>query len=304
MARDIVVSSNFLFDTLSGRGYFEIIQSKNNSQLLYNIRTKLGFGCVTSFERNGKEYIRYSTSKREYIILLIHLFNGNLVLEKRQKQFNLLLTQLNAAWGLNIPLKAFNCDVSLNNPWFSGFCDADAGFFINKKTGFRADKKPNGEGYYYKFLTKFYITQDGELRFLKKIQVFFKNSQTKLGKLTNGVTTKMYNRVEITASESIELVLNYFSKFPLRGCKKIDCLRLARVYGYKKRHVVLSDKAAKRLVRLLHSLEEPTTNMTLNEFADAFSQEEETIFKELPLNQRNPLTSIFNPNYIPKNKKK
>ena len=55
----------------------------------------------------------------------------------------------------------------------NGFCDADAGFFINKKTEFRVGKKPKGDGYYYKFVTKFYITQDGEVDFLKKVQFLF-----------------------------------------------------------------------------------------------------------------------------------
>ena len=288
MTRDIVVGTRFLFDSLTGRGVFELVQSISNAQLLYKIRKKLGFGCITTFERDGKEYIRYMTTKREYIILLVHLFNGNLVLKKRQQQFEQLHAQLTKAWGLNIPLKPFNCDVSLNNPWFSGFCDADAGFFINKKTEFRVGKRPSNDGYYYKFVTKFYITQDGEISLLKKIQVLFNCSENKLGKITNGKTKKIYNRLEINALESIELVLNYFSKYPLRGCRKIDCLRLARVLGYKKRHVVLSDKAAKRLVRLLDSLEEPSMAMPVNTFVNAFSPEEEKIFNELPLNQRNP----------------
>ena len=71
----------------------------------------------------------------------------------------------------------------------------------------------------------------------------------------------------------------------------MSSLLSARVYGYKLRHVTLTERAAKRLARLIYSLEEPSG------FSQPFLAEEEEIFSNLPLNQRNP-------NYVSRKKTK
>jgi hypothetical protein len=46
--------------------------------LLYNIRTRLGFGKVTIYHQNGVKYGRYHVQSRKLFPLAM-LFNGNLV---------------------------------------------------------------------------------------------------------------------------------------------------------------------------------------------------------------------------------
>jgi hypothetical protein len=61
---------------------FFIITQKE-VQVLRMLRSKIGFGKVTS---HG-EYFRYIVAKSEYIDKLIHIFNGNLILNKTKKRF-------------------------------------------------------------------------------------------------------------------------------------------------------------------------------------------------------------------------
>lgn len=244
----------------SVRGEFQINQSITNIKLLKRIRTKLGFGYINEFEQNGFKYCSWRTSKKENIIKLIYLLNGNLILSKRQDQFEKWFLILKKAWGLKINLKSSNLIVSLNNAWFSGFCDADAGFFTNLLTNFRGSMKKD-KTYYINFLTHFYITQKDELPFLDKIRTLVKAKST-ISQITNGHTKTLYNQLDVHSAESTQILINYFSTFPLKGCRQIDCLRWARVHGYRSARQghprpPLSEKSALKLVNLILSIKEP-----------------------------------------------
>jgi hypothetical protein len=300
--RDTEVGSKFKFE--NKRAEIEITQHIDNIKLLHYIRTKLGFGRVCIFEKNGNKYCRWCTSRQDHILKLIYLFNGNFVLKKRREKLSELLNQINQVWNLNIPCKNLNpkdhgtgsniTKVSLQNAWLSGFSEADAGFFTNVKTNFKGSPRPAG-GHYVKFTTKFYITQLDEEDVLLHIRNLF-SATTKISKITNGYTKVRYNRLEIHDASCISLLLQYFSKYPLKDTRNIDLLRLARVHGYKNMHRVVTEKAATKLARLLSNLQEPFSNPTppdvqlsstnLEDFSSDFSNEEKTIFMDLPLNQR------------------
>lgn len=279
------ISTRFRFDSVTKRGEFEITQHIDNIKLLKLIRTKLGFGRIYSFEKEGRKYCRWYTSEKKNIIRLISILNGNLVLEKRRLQFKQWHTFLTTEWNLNIPLKTCNCNVSLQNGWLAGFSDADAGFYTNVGNKFKGNRKPNGE-FYIKFSTKFYITQKGEENVLLDIRNLV-GATNQLTTITNGTSSTQYNRLEISQENCIEILTNYFTKFPLKGVRKIDCLRWARVYAYKTRHVATTERAAEKLARLVLALQEPSTDLALNTFAHNFSDEENEIFSSLPLSQRN-----------------
>jgi len=229
------------------RLHFEIAQNANNIKLIKKIRTQLGFGRVQEFTKNGFHYCKFEVSTRENIIKLFHLLNGNLILEKRREQLATIHQAMVFYWGVNFPLKPCRNKVSLENAWLAGFTDADAGFFVNTKTEFRGSKRPaSRDGYYTRFLCKYYITQDGEKAFLIRLAAL--TGATKpLAKITNGKTKKLYNRLELTDPQHLEVLILYFSKYPLKGCKKIDALRWARVFGYKKQQRVLTEKARAKL---------------------------------------------------------
>lgn len=73
---------------------FEITQK--DVQLMYKIRTGLGFGKVTEIvKENNKIYWRYSVYDLKNLTRLIWLFNGNLITVKKQKQFQIWLAEFN-----------------------------------------------------------------------------------------------------------------------------------------------------------------------------------------------------------------
>ena len=77
--------------TVSGTRLFFIINQKEEG-ILHRIRTELGFGKVSHY----KTYSRFIVADRDNIERLIHLFNGNLVLNKTVRRFSLWVE----AWNL------------------------------------------------------------------------------------------------------------------------------------------------------------------------------------------------------------
>jgi hypothetical protein len=322
--RDANLGSRITFDTVTKRAGFEITQQISNIQLLHKIHKLLGFGRILEYEKNGKKYARFYTSKREHILRLVYLFNGNLVLTKRREQFTEWLNAINQGWQLNIPIKPFTGCVTLQNAWLSGFTDADGGFNTNSKNGFKGTKDQNGN-VRFRFTTKYYITQDGEIEVLTRIKELV-GATNKITAHTNGTTKKLYNRLEVTSSEATDVLIDYFKRFPLKGMRRIDCLRWARVHAYKMRYVVLNEGAAKTLAGLLKKLQDPgvlvtsvkrsslffseevffsqvffshkkkaeVTRTPLSEMAVDFSSDEKQLFNNLPLNRKSPSKSKKN----------
>nr|YP_009184708.1 putative LAGLIDADG homing endonuclease [Oogamochlamys gigantea]ALO62829.1 putative LAGLIDADG homing endonuclease [Oogamochlamys gigantea] len=278
--RDSNLRSGFSFNPVSKRADFEITQHIDNIKVLQFIRKSFGFGKVMTYDKDGKKYARFYTSKKEHILKLVLLLNGNIVSAKRREQFVEWLTGINQGWRLSIPLKPWTAKVSLQNAWLSGFTEADGGFSTNSQNNFKASKDQKGNTR-FRFTTKYYITQDGELCLLTEIQQLT-GATNKISQITNGHTKKLYNRLEITSIEATDVLIDYFNRFPLKGTRHIACLRWARVHFYKKRHVVLNAGAAKTLAGLLEKLQDPGEAILL-EAAASLSVAEEQVLSSLPL---------------------
>ena len=275
-----VVATSFRFKPVSQRGEFEITQSSENRPLLFKIRSNLGFGRVFDFEKEGRSYSRFYTSEQKNIIRLLFLLNGNLVLERRREQFKDWLLHLKTAWNLDIVHKESQSTVSLTDPWLSGFADADAGFYTNVKTNFCGDSRPSG-GHYVRFACKFYITQKGEKHVLEEIARLV-GANNKIYTLTNGKTVTQYYRVEIYKKECVEKLVQYFSSFPLKGIRRIDCLRWARVFAYKMQKRSSNLVGAEKLARLLENLQDPGEDILLKDYINAFTPEEWEVLESMP----------------------
>jgi hypothetical protein len=238
--------------THSGRGYIEIVQ--DDARLLHKIRSTLGFGTVTQFTKNDRVYWRYYTSKREHVLKFVALLNGNLILEKRRTQFTQWVTRLNLHWNMKNEIKCCNLTPSLENAWLAGFIEADGGFYTNAGNEFRRGKLPSGQQRYGFFL-KMYITQKGEKATLLAIRDLF-GATNKLSQVTNSHTAEKYNRIEIAKATCRDAIIDYFKRYPLLGKKNINLQRWVRVHGYQQRGVTLTEKSAKKLARLVNSLNE------------------------------------------------
>ena len=77
------------------------------------------------------------------ILLLLYIFNGNLVLFHRQKQLEEWINTLNNSENLNLALNPILMKPNLSDAWLSGFTDAEGCFNVSIKprlhtiTGYR-----------------------------------------------------------------------------------------------------------------------------------------------------------------------
>lgn len=217
------------------RLFFTLVQKE--VEVLEKIQSTLGFGNV---QKHGTCF-RYSVTDAEGIDRLIHLFNGNLVLNKFRKRFHSWLHARNEIRSSAEPIieKEHLPDIKfLSSGWLSGFTDAEGCFNLQKT------KNPNGSFY---ASCRFVLVQKDEHEVLKKI-----NKAIGHGYLCyyedNSVT-----RYFLIKSEGLDLLLDYFKKFPLRTNKNISKVRLEKMLNYKKtrKEVPWEGKVLKRVLKLL-----------------------------------------------------
>ena len=65
---------------------FKITQSSNDAQVLFYIKKELGFGSVTLQDKINKTH-HFRVRKKESILRLINIFNGNILTEHKNIQF-------------------------------------------------------------------------------------------------------------------------------------------------------------------------------------------------------------------------
>lgn len=120
---------------------FVITQATVDKQILEFIQEILGFGKVIP---QSTIISRYVTQNKKEIDILISIFNGNLVLPKRQEKFDTFVKGFNK-WVtkgriLLEPVVINNKPIlpSLNDAWFAGFTDGEGCFTcsIGEKKGF------------------------------------------------------------------------------------------------------------------------------------------------------------------------
>jgi len=120
---------------------FVITQATVDKQILEFIQEILGFGKVIP---QSAITSRYVTQNKKEIDIIVSLFNGNLVLPKRQETFYLFVKGFNK-WVtkgriLLEPVAIINRPIlpTLNDAWFAGFTDGEGCFTcsIGEKKGF------------------------------------------------------------------------------------------------------------------------------------------------------------------------
>nr|YP_009538400.1 putative LAGLIDADG homing endonuclease [Capsosiphon fulvescens]AWX64089.1 putative LAGLIDADG homing endonuclease [Capsosiphon fulvescens] len=233
------------------------IINQKDPKLMFKIKKKLGFGNVTNYEQDGQIYYRYSVSSLKNITRLMHLFNGNLILEKVNTRFQTWISQYNEQ-DFRSPITLLNQSpcLDLNSGWLSGFIDADGGFYARLKI--------DSMRLTWRLNMKFYITQKQEYKVLQVIKFLFSTDHQPLIINSSDVTKNIYNmkkdyyRLELTNAKHILNVINYLNIYPLQGNKNIIFKRWERIYGNK---IILKSiktnfhtKSFKRFKRLVDNL--------------------------------------------------
>jgi len=187
--------------------------TQKDPKVLYKIRKLLGFGVVRLCKDT---YYRYIVSKNENLVKLIHIFNGNLVLDKTNERYKEWLELYNskAETKINLKLKKESKLLSINSPWLTGFIDAEGCFdapLRNKRKTFRM---------------RFSIKQKGEKQIMSLLpHLFCKNKKT----------GHIYQKKDITiftmdSFVSLKYLNIYLSKYPLKSNKKIAYMKWLKLY--------------------------------------------------------------------------
>jgi len=201
-----------------GDGYLGIngdipvfVLTQKESKILYEIRDTLKFGYVKEFEG----FSRYIVREQSSVLLLFHLFNGNLHLLHRIGQ----LVAWEKLWNsknknVDNQLKAITklVQLSLNNSWFSGFVDAEGCFNV--------------------YVAK--NNKDVSLRFIvdqKEGALFFNGLKHILnyGSINNRKNNN--SRYAVSNLNSLGIIINYFNKFTLRTKKRLAFVKWVNIYN-------------------------------------------------------------------------
>lgn len=225
---------------------FEIIQK--DVQLMYKIRTGLGFGKVTEIVKEDNSiYWRYSVYDLKSLKRLIWLFNGNLITVKKQKQFQIWVAEFNKRYNVSILFSKTKPLICFTNAWLSGFFEGDAGFWVSSKD-IVIFNKDNFQSYNIKM--KFYLTQKQEKELLNQIKHLFQ-IPSNIYQITHGSSTDKYNRLETNNLKSHLLLIQYLTKYPFLGKRKILFDRWKRVLGYRTKKYPITKKSIIKLQRLI-----------------------------------------------------
>jgi hypothetical protein len=191
---------------------FKVTQSSIDAQILFYIKKELGFGSVRIQDKNNKtHYFRVRDQKG--ILKLIHIFNGNLLTERKNNQFKLWLEAFNKAYKMDIQFIQNDNNPTLNNAWLSGFSDSEGCFTISVVK--RSET-------YNQVHVRYILSQKGELELMTKIAALFDGKVSHL---------KSYNGYYMTVNLSkLHKVISYFNNYSLKTKKYIDYFNWLKAY--------------------------------------------------------------------------
>lgn len=200
------------FGIQENRPVFVINQAE--IEILQKIRAQLGFGVVYTYEQQGRIYARYLVKKKEGILCLIQLFNGNIYLQKVHDRFTLWVNKYNEmifdnSEKIEILPKRFPTELSLENAWLSGFFAAEGGFYAGLS-------QQNTKSKTFRLRLNAYVDQKNEFDIMLQIAFLFDVANV----TTRSVEKKTY-RVECTTKKSLKNVFLYFEKYNLHSKKHI-----------------------------------------------------------------------------------
>lgn len=200
---------------VNNTGYleFKVTQPSVDAQILFYIKKQLKFGLVSKQSKTSNTH-HFRVRNQKDILKIIHIFNGNLLTEKKKIQFRFWLTAFNKKYNKNIRYTQNNSDVTLSNAWLSGFSDAEGCFTASVIK--RSEK-------YTQVQVRYILSQKKE-----------KNLISELAKIFDGKISylKSYEEYNMTVNLlKLKKVINYFKKYPLKTKKYIDYLNWLKVYS-------------------------------------------------------------------------
>lgn len=216
------VEGDGAIQTNSKNNQIRFVLTQKESHVLYLIHNKLGIGKVKHFPQgksnNKNDFYRLIVEDISHILLLTYLFNGNLALNHRINQLSLWINILNNKLNKNIILINKPINITLEDPWLSGFTDAEGCFNVSITSNKR---------YKLNSVIKMrYILDQKDKIILSKIKDLFN-----LGKVTYRSETDGVYRYTITGIKALNKVINYFNIYPLYTKKNISYNKWNKIYN-------------------------------------------------------------------------
>jgi len=218
---------------LAGKdGRLRFVLTQKETAILNHIHETLGIGRVRTYG----PFSRYLVDDKKGILILTHLFNGNLVLNKRKIQLKRWLDAQNI-----VEITTNNLLPSLANAWLSGIIDAEGCFNV---TLFKREAMALG----YQVKLRFMIDQKDSLDTLLIIKNLWNMLLTNR-KLKNRDTSSMH-RVEINSFIKIPPVVEYLNKFRLKTKKEESFNKWVTVYGLVKNKAHLTEEGLNEIRKI------------------------------------------------------
>lgn len=192
------------FTSSNGYPRFQIELNKRDVSVLYKVKRIFGVGKVYLNEKNST--YMYIVTNKANLLRVIELFNGRLMLSKRQNQFKTWVGLFNKCYGTNIKVNSFegDCKEVINNTaWLGGLIDGEGHFGIRMR----------GKAYEHRF----FLYNKGEIDLYRIIGNVIC--------LTHGGITGNA-RLSISASVNKDTVafdnlIGYLTRFPLQSTKRV-----------------------------------------------------------------------------------
>jgi hypothetical protein len=264
------------FIVSGSRLFFTITQQ--DVPLLRRLRTQLGFGTICN-DTEYPEIKRYTVTDRNQIEILIHIFNGNLLLKKTTARFSKWVNAFNSLTGKHIPvISRWNPDFILspevnvsnsrekltpetseflrsqsviwNSSWLTGFVEAEAGFSAIQRLKRKTDREKSID-------LRFLLDQTNELEILYHVRdVLGDTGSLWIRKKTH---ENIHYRYDVCHFDALHLLVKYFTRYPLRSKKNIVYVRWKTLLNYlelikqerKAKTFVYSEKRHQRIQRLV-----------------------------------------------------
>ena len=190
------------------------VLTQKEGAILYHIQEVLGFGTVRQFG----SYFRFIVDDKANILMLYHIFNGNLVLQHRVNQLTIWYTVMNSALTPYTSLITTLMLPTLQDAWLCGFTDAEGCFNVNIM-------KRSGTVTGHRVILRYLLDQNNaELIFLHIRGLFGFGSVAFRGE------TKGVYRLTIDSFKGLISVRNYFLTFPLKSKKGYSFTNWNTVY--------------------------------------------------------------------------
>ena len=245
------------------RRRFCIDITQKDPQLMYKIRTKLGFGRVTTFSKKDHTglFAKYYVEDRKNLERLIYLFDGQFVTKHKQMQFQAWLAKLiQQRLDCNRPVYKISAaqtnQASFQTAWLAGFLEGDGGFWVSSKS-FLYTKKTGEQSFRLKM--KFYVTQEYPdiLNQIRDCLGYLKPK--KLHRLTNGHTSKLYYRFETGKLEDHLKLDSYLKTYQFLGNRSITLKRWSRLLNYRIYDYPVTTKSTQKIRRLIMATKNQST---------------------------------------------